>query len=46
LGSNEKMRRLTGWSPRYTLADGIRETAAWFRLPENARRYKENVYNI
>jgi NAD dependent epimerase/dehydratase len=46
LGSNEKIRRLTGWQPEYTLEQGIRETIAWFRDEENLRRYKWNVYNV
>jgi len=46
LGSNEKIRRLTGWQPEYSLKQGIRETIAWFRDDENLRRYKWNVYNV
>jgi NAD dependent epimerase/dehydratase len=46
LGSNEKIRRLTGWQPEYTLKQGIRQTIAWFRVEENLRRYKWNVYNV
>jgi len=46
LGSNEKIRRLTGWQPEYTLKQGIRETIEWFRDGENLRRYKWNVYNV
>lgn len=46
LGSNEKIRKLTGWQPEYTLQQGIRETIAWFRDKENLRRYKCNAYNI
>jgi len=46
LGSNEKIRRLTGWQPEYTLQQGIRETIEWFRDEENLRRYKWNVYNV
>ncbi|MCX5855358.1 MAG: NAD-dependent 4,6-dehydratase LegB [Deltaproteobacteria bacterium] len=46
LGSNEKIRRLTGWQPEYTLQRGIRETITWFRDEENLRRYKWNVYNV
>lgn len=46
LGANEKIRKLTGWQPRYTLFDGIAETIAWFR--ENSARggYKHDVYNV
>lgn len=46
LGSNEKIRRLTGWQPEYTLQQGIRETIAWFRDEGNLRRYKWDVYNV
>ena len=46
LGSNEKIRRLTGWQPEHTLQQGIRETIAWFRDEGNMRRYKWNLYNV
>jgi NAD dependent epimerase/dehydratase len=46
LGSNEKIRSLTGWQPEYSLKQGIRETIAWFREEENLRRYKWNAYNV
>ena len=34
----EYSRQLLGWEPRYSLEDGLRETAEWFR--ENIWRYK------
>ena len=46
LGSNAKIRRLTGWQPEYTLRQGIRETIEWLRVEGNLRHYKWNVYNI
>lgn len=46
LGSNEKIRKLTGWQPEYSLKRGIRETIEWFRDEENLRRYKWNIYNV
>lgn len=46
LGSSEKIHKLTGWQPEYSLNQGIKETIAWFRNEENLRRYKWNVYNI
>jgi NAD dependent epimerase/dehydratase len=46
LGSNEKICRLTGWQPNYTLEQGIRETIEWFRDEENLRRYKSDIYNV
>jgi len=29
--SSEKARRLLGWQPRYTLAEGLRSTLGWYR---------------
>ena len=46
LGSNEKIRRLTGWHPATSLKQGIRETIAWFKDAENLRQYKWNCYNV
>lgn len=45
LGSNEKIGRLTGWHPRYSLEEGLRETVAWFTDKENLKHYKSNIYN-
>ncbi len=44
LGSNEKIRRLTDWQPRYSLNRGIQETIAWVK--NNTTVYKANIYNI
>jgi NAD dependent epimerase/dehydratase len=44
LGSNEKIKRLTDWTPRYTLKDGINETIEWIKL--NMNSYKTDIYNI
>jgi len=46
LGSNEKIRRLTGWFPQYSFEDGLAETIAWFSQPENLARYKADIYNL
>jgi len=46
LGSNEKIMRMTNWRPRYNLKQGLAETIAWFRVPENLSRYKPNLYNV
>ena len=46
LGDNTKIKKLTGWEPRYELSAGIKETVAWFKIEENLRRYKAGIYNI
>jgi NAD dependent epimerase/dehydratase len=46
LGSNEKLKRLTGWSPMVDLAKGLDLTIEWFRSGENIKGYKPHVYNI
>lgn len=47
---NSKARELLGWTPRYGGGEGFRrglgETIAWFRNPENLRRYKAQIYNL
>ena len=46
LGSNEKIRKLTGWRPEYTLQQGLRETIEWFKDKDNLQRYKWDIYNV
>ncbi len=44
LGSNEKIKRLTGWSPQYTFEEGISDTIEWMR--HNLAFYKSDIYNV
>jgi NAD dependent epimerase/dehydratase len=44
LGSNEKLRSLTSWNPKYDMEKGIRDTVNWFK--SNIERYKTNIYGI
>lgn len=44
LGSNEKLKRLTGWEPRYRLEQGLGETIEFMR--QNLERYKAEQYNV
>ena len=44
LGSNEKIRRMTSWEPKYTLKQGIEETIAWFK--DHMESYKTDIYNL
>jgi NAD dependent epimerase/dehydratase len=40
-----RLRERTGWRPRFTRDEGLRETIAWFCKPENLARYKANEYH-
>lgn len=44
LGSNEKIKRLTNWSPKYTFEQGIAETIEF--LKNNLDKYKPDIYNV
>jgi nucleoside-diphosphate-sugar epimerase len=40
-----KLRERTGWRPRYTRDEGLRETIKWFSEPANLARFKANEYH-
>ncbi|MGO8886240.1 MAG: GDP-mannose 4,6-dehydratase [Streptosporangiaceae bacterium] len=40
-----KLRERTGWAPRFTRDEGLRETIDWFRDPANLARFKANEYH-
>lgn len=44
LGSNAKIKTLTGWVPRYSFKEGLRETVKFFQ--ENLDKYKTEIYNL
>ena len=46
MGNNEKIKKLTGWNPDYTLDSGLKETIEWFKNKENLRLYKTKIYNV
>jgi NAD dependent epimerase/dehydratase len=46
IGDNSKIKSLSDWSPSYDLYSGLRDTIAWFQIPENLNRYKSSIYNI
>lgn len=45
-GSNEKLKKYTNWEQKHTLEQGIAETIAWFKIPENLIKYKADIYNV
>lgn len=44
LGSNEKIKELTNWEPRYTFEQGLAETVEFLR--HNMGKYKTDIYNV
>ena len=46
LGSNKKIRSLTGWKPGYSLDKGLEETIEWFKKKDNLKLYKSDIYNV
>ena len=46
LGSNEKLKELTGWIPETDIDRGLELTIDWFKNEENLRIYKPWVYNV
>ncbi len=46
LGSNAKIRRLTGWKPKHSLKQGLEKTVEWFKRKENLKLYKPGIYNV
>jgi len=44
LGSNEKIRKLTDWEPRYNIQEGLAATISW--LEHNIDKYKVDIYNV
>jgi NAD dependent epimerase/dehydratase len=43
---NTKIRKLTGFSPKYDLVAGLKKTIDWFMKPKNLSKYKSNIYNV
>ena len=44
LGSNAKIRKLTGWEPQYTFEQGLAQTIDWIRC--HMDHYKVDIYNV
>ena len=43
---SSELRRATGWEPRWTLDDGLRETIDWFSDPANLANYRRTGYVV
>lgn len=44
LGDSTRLRKLTGWEPKYSLTQGLSETIAWCR--EHMDSFRPECYNI
>lgn len=45
-GENARVKSLTGFTPSYSLEEGLKETIAWFLDKENLKKYKADMYNV
>jgi NAD dependent epimerase/dehydratase len=43
---NKKIHRLTGFMPQVDIHEGLRRTIEWFRVEENLKRFKVDIYNV
>jgi len=46
LGDNRKLQSLTQWKPGSNLRQGLSQTIEWFKVKENLKGYKSNIYNL
>ena len=46
LCDNTKLKKLTGFEPKYTLEMGLKKTIDWFRDSHNLKKYKVDTYNV
>lgn len=42
--NNKKITSHTGWSPQYTLENGLKRTIEWFK--QNTQFYKPDIFNV
>ncbi|NLK50032.1 MAG: SDR family NAD(P)-dependent oxidoreductase [Candidatus Cloacimonetes bacterium] len=43
---NTKIRKLTGFEPKYSIREGLEKTVEWFVEPGNLAKYKPGLYNV
>jgi NAD dependent epimerase/dehydratase len=46
LGSADKIKSLTSWTPKFSLDEGLKETISWFKDDNNRKNYKSDIYNV
>jgi len=45
-GDNTKIKSLTGFTPQYSIEEGLTETIKWFLKSDNLLQYKSDIYNV
>ncbi len=45
-GDVSKLTKHTGWKPRYSFDEALKETIGWFTDPANIQQYKAGIYNV
>lgn len=45
-GDNSKIKQLTGFTPSYSIEEGLKETVKWFLSKDNLKKYKAGIYNV
>lgn len=43
---NAKIKSLTGFTPKYSIKEGLQKTIDWLTKPANIAKYKSEIYNI
>jgi len=43
---NSKIKKLTDFSPKTNIKEGLKRTVDWFTKPENLKQYKSQLYNV
>ncbi len=43
---NKLIHELTGFTPSYSLEEGLRESVEWYSVKENLLKFKSNIYNV
>lgn len=45
-GDNSLIKELTGFSPNFSIREGLEITCAWYLKPENLKKFKSGIYNL
>jgi len=45
-GDNTLIKKLTNYTPAFTIEEGLKQTCDWFSNSANLQKYKANIYNV